>query len=107
MIRFVFRALAFVFFAIAVMFAVIDVTRSIGVSAIVLTPFEESVVLVAPDALEALRVWLGENVPAIVTGDILATLLGFPTFAVCTALSFLLYALGRKPPQRGLRRAPR
>ena len=107
MIRFLLRTIAFVAFAIAVMFAVIDATRSIGVSAFVFTPFVESFELTAPLLLENLRTWLADNAPDFVSSGALATILASPTFAVFTVVAFLFYAIGRKPARRGFRRSDR
>ena len=107
MIRFFFRALALLAFAIAVMFAVIDATRSIGVSEIVLTPFRESFELAAPAMLENLQAWLAQNAPAFVTDTVLATILDMPTFAVFIAIAFLFHVIGRKPHRRGFRTVAR
>ncbi|TCD16099.1 hypothetical protein [Oricola cellulosilytica] len=105
MIRFLFRILAFLAFAIAIMFAVIDATRSIGVSAFVFTTFLESFELAAPQALENLRNFLTQNVPPFVSDRVLASILQIPTFAVFAVLSVLLYAIGRRPERRRFRRA--
>lgn len=104
MIRFVFRAFAFISFAIAVMFVVIDATRSIGVSSFVFTPMAESLQLAIPTALEALREWLGGNAPAFVSDPLLATVLAAPTFAVFAVLSLLFFVVGHRPAPKGLKR---
>ena len=106
MIRFLFRAIAFIAFAIAVMFVVIDATRSIGVSRIVFTPFGESLQLTMPAALQALQDWLARSAPAFVSDPVLASVLALPTFAVFAVLALLFYALGRRPAPRGVKRPP-
>ncbi|MCI5077809.1 hypothetical protein [Oricola sp.] len=107
MIRFIFRALAFLAFAIAVMFVIIDATRSIGVSTMIFTPFVETMELAMPEALESLRAWLAASAPAFVSDTVLATILALPTFVVFAVLAVLLYALGHKPAEKGLKRLPR
>jgi hypothetical protein len=106
MTRFFLRALAFILFAVAVMFVVIDATRSIGVSAPVFTPFLESLQLTMPATLEAFRDWLSRSAPAFVSDPVLASILAVPTFAVFAVLALLFYALGRKPAPKGLKRLP-
>ena len=106
MIRFFLRAFAFIFFAVAVMFVVIDATRSIGVSAAVFTPFAESLQLAMPTALQAFRDWLSRFAPAFVSDPVLASVLSLPTFAVFALLALAFYALGRKPAPKGLKRLP-
>jgi len=107
MIRFLFRALAVLAFAVAVMFAVIDATRSIGISAAVVTPFAESFELAAPQLLEDLGAWLAANTPDFVSDVLLASLLALPTFMVFAALAFLFWLIGRPPRPRGLQRLKR
>jgi hypothetical protein len=107
MIRFLFRTLALLAFAIAVMFAVIDATRSIGAAALVTTPFQESFELVAPLLLENMRNWLAGNAPEFVTDPVLVTVLKLPTFAVFTVFAVLFYVIGRRPHRQGFRRPAR
>ncbi|MFZ2102171.1 MAG: hypothetical protein WAU86_16575 [Oricola sp.] len=107
MIRFIFLTLSFVFFAVAIMFVVVDATRSIGVSAVVLTSFAESFELAAPQLLAGLQEWLHVNAPAFVTDLLLAKVLELPTFAVFAALALLFYLIGRQPRPRGLQRLKR
>lgn len=107
MIRFIFRALAVFAFAVAVMFVVIDATRSIGISAPVLTPFAESFELAAPMMLENLQAWLAANAPEFVSSVLLASLLSLPTFVVFAALALLFWLISRPPRPRGLQRLKR
>jgi len=107
MIRFVFRSLAVFAFAIAVMFTVIDATRSIGISAPVVTPFSESFELAAPQMLEDLQAWLARSAPEFVSDMLLASLLALPTFVVFAALALLFWLIGRPPRPRGLQRLKR
>lgn len=104
MIRFLFRTLALICFAIAIMFVVIDATRSIGVSGLELTPFGESFEFAAPQLFEALNGWVARSAPDFVTDDVVASLMAIPTFAVFAVVAFLLYAIGRKPRSHGLQR---
>lgn len=106
MVRFFLRAFAFIFFAVAVMFVVIDATRSIGVSAVVFTPFVDTLQLTMPAALQSLQYWLSSSAPAFVSDPVLASLLSLPTFAVFALLALVFYALGRKPTPKGLKRLP-
>ena len=107
MIRFFLKTLSFIAFAIALMFVVIDATRSIGVSSAVFTPFGESLELVIPTLLATFRDWLAGAAPEFVSDPLLVSLFALPTFAVFAVLALLLYALGRKPPEKGLKRRPR
>ena len=107
MIRFIFRTLAVVCFAIALMFVIVDATRSIGVSQVVLTTFAESFELAAPQMLADFEGWFAANAPEFVTADMLAKVLDLPTFAVFAALAVIFYVIGRKPRPRGLQRLKR
>ncbi|WP_421855664.1 hypothetical protein [Oricola sp.] len=107
MIRFLFRLLALICFAIAVVFVVIDATRSISVSTLLITPFQESVELTAPLMLEDLRAWLSVNAPEFVSRTILESVLRWPTFALFGGLAVVFYLVGRTPRRRGLARAGR
>ena len=107
MIRFLFRTLAFIAFAVAVMFVVIDATRSIGVSAIAYTTLAESLEVAAPTALQALRDWLTTAAPAFVTDPLLATVLAAPTSVVFAVFAVLFFVIGHKPAPKGLKRRAR
>lgn len=103
MVHFLIRLLAYISLAISVMFAVIDATRSIGMSEFVYTRFGESFELVAPQLLINMQDWLALNAPVFVSEELVATVLQFPTFAVFAVLALMLYAIGRQPERRELR----
>lgn len=103
MVRFFFRMFAYLALAVSVLFAVIDATRSIGISHLEYTPFGESFQLGAPLLLQDLTGWLAANAPQFVSEDLLAMILHLPTFAVFAFVAFLLYAIGHQPERRGLR----
>jgi hypothetical protein len=69
--------------------------------------FGESLELVIPTLLETFRDWLAGAAPEFVSDPLLVSLFALPTFAVFAVLALLLYALGRKPPEKGLKRRPR
>lgn len=96
MFRFIFRTISVFCLAIAVMFVVIDATRSVGVSQIVWTPLAESWVQFLPNTLDAFSTWLAQRVHPILNDPILVTLLGWPTSVVFAGLSALFYLLGHK-----------
>ncbi|MBL8581165.1 MAG: hypothetical protein JNL61_02915 [Rhizobiaceae bacterium] len=103
MIRFLFRTIATVLLAVAVIMAVLDTTRTVAASRLVLTPLSSSWESVSPDSLEAARGFvegsLGSQVWQMLAGYVLA----LPGFVVFLALAFLFYAAGRRPQRRGPR----
>lgn len=100
MVRFVFRSLALFAFAFACTFAVIDAARSVGASALVLTPFADTLATLSPDLLEQWGTWLGNNVHVLLRDPVLATVAAWPTWSVTGGLAVLLYAIGHRPKGR-------
>jgi len=96
MFRFILRFIAVLCLAIAVMFIVLDATRSLGVSKLVLTPLEMSWREFFPDTLETFSSWLTQSVHPFLNDPILVTFLTLPTFAVFSVLSALFYVLAYK-----------
>lgn len=103
MIRFFFRSVAVMCLAVAVIFAVVDVTQSIGASALVLTPLSQSWDFVAPGMRDALAAWLSSTVHPFFSDPVLATLVGWPTFAVFGGLALVLALFGRARRRRAFR----
>ena len=103
MIRFLFRALATVLLAIAVIMAVLDATRSVAASRFIVTPLSSSWESASPDTLEAARGLVERSFGAALWQPIATYLLSLPGFAVFLALAFLFYAVGRRPARRGPR----
>ncbi|MBO6638695.1 MAG: hypothetical protein JJ920_09495 [Roseitalea sp.] len=96
MVRFVFRTLAVICLALMVIIAVVDATRSIGASSVTLTPLSESWDAIAPGSRAASGQWLGEAIHPALADPVLATVTGWPTFAVFGALALVFALLGRK-----------
>lgn len=97
--RFCFRVLALFALAVAVVLAVIDATRSVAASRLVMTPLAESWRNAAPETLETARGALG----AWWWDTLAAAVLAQPGFVVFAVLALVLYAIGHRP--RRLRRA--
>ena len=94
MFRFLLRFFAVLCLAAAVMFAVVDATRSLGVSEVVFTPLEASWREFFPDTLDPFSTWFTQAVHPYLNDQVLATVLTFPTFAVFAVLSALFYVAG-------------
>ena len=106
MIRFVFRVLAMLSLAIAVIFAVLDATRSIAASELVATPLGTSWLQASPQTLEAARAWIAGTLAPQVWDPGAVFILSLPGFLIFAALSLIFYALGRRPSRRAGRFAP-
>ena len=100
MVRFVFRLLATVSLAVAVILAVLDATRSVAMSRLVLTPFGESWKAVSPDTLEHARAAVESRWPVLWDMGV-AWLLTVPGSILFALLALLLYAIGHRRERRG------
>jgi hypothetical protein len=100
MIRFLFRLLATISLAVAVILAVLDATRSVAMSRLVLTPLGESWKAASPVTLESLRTAVEARWPML--WDTLGVgLLAVPGPIFFAVLALLLYAVGHRPGRRG------
>ena len=103
MIRFLLRALAVVCLAVTVIFAVVDITRSVGASALATTPLADGWDALAPGTRDAFAAWLARAAHPFLSDPVLATFAGWPTFAVFGGLALLLALLGNLRRGRGPR----
>jgi hypothetical protein len=100
MIRFIFRVLATLSLAVAVIMAVIDATRSIAASAWVLTPLAESWQAVSPDTFAAAAGFVRDATLPMLWDPVALTVLSLPGFVVFVVLALLFYLVGRRPERR-------
>ncbi len=100
MIRFLFRLMATFSLAVAVIMAVLDVTRTIAASRLVLTPLGASWLSVSPSSLEWMQTLVIEKAHPLIWDPVTVFILDQPGFAVFGVLAFLLYVLGRKRERR-------
>ena len=100
MIRFLFRLMATFALAVAVIMAVLDVTRTIAASRLVLTPLGASWLSVSPSTLEWMQTFVVDRAHPLVWDPVTVFILDQPGFAVFGVLAFLLYAIGRRPERR-------
>jgi hypothetical protein len=96
MIRFLFRLLSTLALSIAVILAVLDATRSVAASALVVTPLSASWQGASPASFAALRGWVESSAGTGVWTHGLSAALALPGFVVFAILAFVLYALGRR-----------
>ncbi|MER9236611.1 hypothetical protein NKI56_32130 [Mesorhizobium sp. M0622] len=102
MFRFVFRLAAMIALSISVIMAVLDATRSVAASALVMTPLNTSWLAVSPDTRSAFESFVRDKVNPLLWDGAIAWVLNQPGFAVFAALAFILYAIGyrRQRPTR-------
>ncbi len=100
MFRFLFRLMATFALAVAVIMAVLDVTRTIAVSRLVVTPLGDSWRSVSPATLERVQSFIMENTHPLVWNPVMVFILDLPGFLVFGVLAFLLYAIGHRPERR-------
>lgn len=100
MFRFLFRLMAMVALAVAVIMAVLDATRTIAASELVLTPLNTSWIAVSPETLGVAQTFVIEKLHPLVWDPVVVFILNQPGFAVFAVLAFLLYSVGHKPARR-------
>lgn len=100
MIRLVLRLLSTVALAIAVIMAVLDATRTIAASALVMTPLGVSWRAMSPDTLDRVQAFVTATLHPLLWEPVLVSVLALPGFAVFAGLSLVLFVLGRKPSRR-------
>ena len=100
MIRFIFRTISVFCLALAVMFLIIDATRSVGISEVVWTPLANSWERFVPNTLELSSQWLADTVHPFLNDPVLVTMLSWPTFAVFAGLAVLFYIIGHRRRRR-------
>jgi hypothetical protein len=103
MIRFLFRFLATVALAVAAIMAVLDATRTVAASKLVLTPLGEAWADTLPSLLVSTEQTVRNSIHPLAWDPVALFILGLPGFVVFGLLALALYAIGRKP-QRHLGR---
>ncbi|SFO16906.1 hypothetical protein SAMN03159463_01327 [Mesorhizobium sp. NFR06] len=106
MLRFIFRLAAMVALSISVIMAVIDTTRSVAASSLVMTPLNASWLAASPDTRAAFETFVRAKASPLVWDGVAAWVLAQPGFAVFAVLAFLLYAVGYRRKRRGAEFAP-
>ena len=96
MIRFIFRFFALVFLAVAVIAAVVDTSRSIAASKLVLTSLGKGWADLAPDSLNAVQAFIQARLPLVVSDPAFLFLLAMPAAAVFAVFAAIFYAIGAK-----------
>ncbi len=104
MIRFLFRVLATLTLAAAVILAVIDATRSVAGAKLVLTPMMASWAATFPQGLASFQTFVETKLAGWLWDPVATSILEQPGCLVLAAIAFLLYiAAGRaRPPGAGI-----
>lgn len=100
MTRFLFRLLAMVALSVAVIMAVLDATRSIAGSQIVLTPLGTSWHAASPETLAAAQELVQTYLLPELWDPVAIAILSLPGFVVFAGLAFLFQLVGRRPRPR-------
>jgi hypothetical protein len=100
MIRFLFRLLAMIALSVAAIMAVLDATRTIAASTLVMTPLGESWAAGLPDLLALAEQNVRHYIHPLAWDPVVLFILKLPGFAVFGTLALLFYAIGRKPERR-------
>ncbi|HVW57127.1 MAG TPA: hypothetical protein VHC00_15725 [Rhizobiaceae bacterium] len=96
LIRFALRTLSVIALAVATILAVLDATRSIAASKLVLTPLGQSWSDIAPSSLAAAKQAAMTHAPWL-WDPVVIGILALPGFLVFLVLALVLQALGSKP----------
>lgn len=96
MLSFLARAVGLVLLAVAVVSAVLDLTRTVAASALVATPLGESWSAVSPGTRALAQEAVSERLAPFVWDGPVTWLLALPTWAVFGALAVLLLWAGRR-----------
>ena len=100
MLKAIFRAVSLVCLAVALVSAVLDVTRSIADSAVVMTPLHVDWARFSPGSLDLMRTFLEQYVHAYAWDPIFVTLLTAPTWLIFVLFSILFGVAARRRPRR-------
>jgi len=94
--RFICRFAAMILLALAVVLAVLDITRSITASAPVMTPLMESWSAISPSTLESAGQAVESWGVAFLWDPILLSILKLPSWLVLGLISVLLFWIGQR-----------
>ncbi|HVY21207.1 MAG TPA: hypothetical protein VHA70_14160 [Bauldia sp.] len=96
MIGFVSRFVGMWFVAGALVAIVVDAAKSIGASALTMTPLGAALFTLAPSSLVATQEFVQQKIGGWVWDPLIQWILLLPTWAVLGAFGFLLTYLGRR-----------
>lgn len=91
-----FRLLALISLSVAVICAVVDASRSLAASTLMLTPLLKGWSDFAPASLSWIQVHIQQYLPAFVWDPVMVWMLNMPTEAILGALALVFYMIGAK-----------
>ena len=96
MFHFLFRALGMIVLALAVVTAVLDLTRSIAASSVVMTPFSDLWARVSAQSLQNSQLAVETYLHAIVWDPVITFFLELPGWMLLWLIAMILLWLGQK-----------
>ena len=100
MLKAIFRAVSLVCLAVALVAAVLDLTRSIADSSLVLTPFYVDWARFSPASLDLTRRFLEQYAHPFAWDPVFVTLLTAPTWVIFAVFAVLFGMAARRRPRR-------
>jgi len=94
--HFLFRALGMIVLAFAVITAVLDLTRSIAASSLVMTPFWQLWSGVSASSFNNVQAVVEANLHPVVWDPVMTTLLALPGWALLWLIAMIFLWLGQK-----------
>lgn len=91
-----FRLFGFIILALALVLAVLDITRSITASALVLTPLADAWMTFNPQTFEAAKEVVTNMLPLFVWDTVIGFVLALPSWLIFWVLAMVLLWLGQK-----------
>ena len=101
MLRFLFRLVGMFALAVAVIMSVLDATRTVAASRLVMTPLNTSWITVSPDSLAAAQQFVQTRLHPLLWDPFIVAVLNLPGFVVFGIAAFLFFALGRRRRRPG------
>lgn len=86
--------------SISVIMAVLDATRTVAATHLVMTPLKTSWNAVSPDTLGAAESFVRDHVQPLLWDTVIDWIISLPGFAVFAALALLLYTIGYRPERK-------
>ncbi len=96
MFNFLFKAAGTVVLALALVAAVLDVTRSIAASSVVITPFGSAWASLSPSTLESARASVVEMVHPFVWNPVIVFFLALPAWLLLFTIALIFLWIGQK-----------
>ncbi len=100
MFKFLFKAMALLFLAVAVITGILDITRSIADSTIIMTPLGQDWFNISPSTLNFSQAIVQRFVHPAIWDPGIQTILQWPTWLVAGILALFFGFIGRRKKQK-------